>query len=153
MAVKEENLIEAALFISAKPLTIAELGRLIGVAAHGYVEGMVKKLAAGYDERESSIQIVFEDGKYLMRVRREYLDKVKPFAQSAEISSHALKTLAYINNREGVLKSSLVKQLGDSVYQDVKELVEKGFVTQKKAGRSKSLHTTDKFKEYFSKPQ
>ncbi len=150
---KEESIVEAALFISAKPLAVSELGRLIGVAAPGYVEGVVKRLIADYDSRESSIQIVFEDGKYVMRVRREYLDKVKPFAQSAEISQHALKALAYINNKEGVLKSSLVKQLGDSVYQDVKELVEKGFITQKKAGRSKSLHTTDKFKEYFSKPQ
>ena len=150
---KEENLVEAALFISAKPLTIAELGRLMGVAAHGYVEGVVRKLSADYDARESAMQIVLEDGKYVMRVRREYLDKVKPFAQSAEISQHALKTLAYINNKEGVLKSALVKQLGDSVYQDVKELAEKGFVMQKKAGRTKSLHTTDKFREYFSKPQ
>ncbi len=150
---KEENIIEAALFISAKPLSIGELGRLIGVAAPGYVESAIKRLMAEYDSRQSSIQVMFEDGKYVMRVRREYLDKVKPFAQSAEISHHALKILAYINSKEGVLKSNLVKQLGDSVYQDVKELVEKGFITQKKAGRTKSLYTTDKFKEYFSKTQ
>jgi chromosome segregation and condensation protein ScpB len=40
--------------------------------------------------------------------------------------------------------------IGSSVYDHVKELVEKEFITAEKQGRSKSLKTTKKFREYFS---
>jgi len=147
---EESKIVEAALFISSRPLTVAEISKLLGVAAHGYVETVIKKLADEYNAKGSSLEIAFADGKYAMRVRREYLDRVKPFAQDAEISHHALQTLAYINNKPGMKKSDLVKQLGASVYQDVFELVEKGFITQKKSGRTSALVTTDKFRDYFA---
>ncbi|MBM3228821.1 SMC-Scp complex subunit ScpB [Candidatus Parvarchaeota archaeon] len=147
---EEENLIQAALFISARPMPVSELSRLLGIAAQGYVESTVKKLAESYNSSAGALEIAFIDGKYIMRVKAAYLNRVKQFAQGVEISQHALKTLAYINGKPGIKKADLVKHLGASVYQDVFELVEKGFVVQRKAGRTSSLHTTEKFREYFA---
>ncbi|MEM4633602.1 MAG: SMC-Scp complex subunit ScpB [Candidatus Anstonellaceae archaeon] len=145
-----ERIIEAALFMSSKPLAAAELGKLIGVAAPGYVHQRIDSVKARYESCGSSIEIAFEDGKYYMRLKKEYLNYVKDFAQQAEISKHALRTLAYISKNEGIKKSVLASKLGSAIYQDVAELAEKGFIVQKKDGRTKALHTTAKFKLYFS---
>ncbi|MFA6489983.1 MAG: SMC-Scp complex subunit ScpB [Candidatus Micrarchaeia archaeon] len=144
-----ERIIEAALFMSSKPLAVSELGKLIGVAAPGYVSQRLETLQKRYDDAESAVEIAFEENKYYMRLRLSYVNAVKEFAQQGEISRHALRTLAYISKTEGMKKSLLADRLGSTIYQDIAELVEKGFVHQKKNGRTKTLHTTPKFKMYF----
>lgn len=144
-----EKTIEAALFMSSRPLSLQELGKLIGVAAPGFVEGRVLAVQSAYEQGGSAIEVAEEGGKYYMRVRQEYVRSVKEFASAAEISKHALRTLAYIAKSEGITKRQLFLKLGGGIYEDVAELVEKGFVTQKKSGRTKSVSTTAKFKAYF----
>ena len=144
-----EKIIEAALFMSSKPLAVGELGKLIGIAAPGYVSQRLDALAKRYDDADSAVEIAYEENKYYMRLRLTYVNAVKEFAQQGEISRHALRTLAYISKSEGVKKSLLADRLGSTIYQDIAELVEKGFVHQKKQGRTKTLHTTPKFKMYF----
>ncbi|MFH1393448.1 MAG: SMC-Scp complex subunit ScpB [Candidatus Micrarchaeota archaeon] len=145
----EKRLIEAALFISARPMKLEELRTLTGIGALGYLRKTLEKLRDDYAQMESAIEIIEMDGRYEMRVRSEYTGQVRQFAQDAEISKAALRTLAYIAKNDGVLKSLLAKKIGSSVYQDVKELAEAGFVKPKKAGRSSKLFLTEKFKRYF----
>ena len=149
----EENempkVIEAALFMSSRPLSVAELGKLIGVAAPGFVTQKLRAIQDAYNAAGSAIEIAEEDGKYYMRVRQELVPYVKTFAQAAEISPHALRTLAYVAKNEGVTKRTLFLKLGSGIYEDVGELVEKGFVATRRAGRTKAVSTTAKFKAYF----
>ena len=144
-----ERIIEAALFMSSKPLAASELGKLIGVAAPGFVTQRLDALKGKYDASGSAIEIALEEGKYYMRVRQQYVPFVKDFAQASEISRHALRTLAYISKNDGMKKSDLCKRLGSTIYADVAELAAKGFLVQKKSGRSALLSTTQKFKDYF----
>ena len=144
-----EKIIEAALFMSSKPLAIPELGKLIGVAAPGFVSQRLDTLQKRYDSSGSSIEIALEDGKYYMRLRAGYVNFVKDFAQQGEISRHALRTLAYVAKTEGITKRQLFLKLGGGIYEDIAELAGKGFVSQKKSGRTKSVSTTPKFKAYF----
>jgi len=145
----EKRLIEAALFISARPMKLEELRTLTGIGALGYLRKTLESLRDDYDSRESAIEVVEMDGRYELRIRSDCMGQVKQFAQDAEISRAALRTLAYIAKHDGVLKSLLAKKIGSSIYQDVKELAEAGFVKPKKAGRTKALFLTDKFKMYF----
>lgn len=144
-----EKIIEAALFMSSKPLAVSELGKLIGVAAPGFVSQRLDALRAKYEAAGSAVEIAFEENRYYMRVRQELVGFVKEFAQTAEISKHALRTLAYIAKNEGITKRQLFLKLGGGIYEDIGELAEKGFVTQKRSGRTKSVSTTPKFKAYF----
>jgi segregation and condensation protein B len=148
---EEKRIIEAALFISARPMALEELRTLTGIGAVGYLAKVVEELRADYEERNSAIEILGADGKYEMRIRQDYVARVKQFAQDTEISKAALRTLAYISKHDGVLKSELAKRIGSSIYQDVQELVDAGFVKARKAGRSSTLHLTDKFHRYFVK--
>lgn len=153
MTKEEKKLIEAALFISSRPMSLEEFRTLTGIGALGYLQSVVSELKNEYDERGSSIEIMDIDGKYIMRVRNDELQKVKQFAQDTEISRAALRTLAFISKHDGILKSELVKKIGTQAYDDVRELVENDFVKAQKSGRSAKLLLTDKFRKYFTATQ
>ncbi|MEM4272146.1 MAG: SMC-Scp complex subunit ScpB [Candidatus Bilamarchaeaceae archaeon] len=143
------RLIEAALFMSGRELSLNELKKLTGIASAGHVKTMVQELSEEYSRNGSALEIFEANGAYLMRVREEYLASARQFAQEAEISRSALRTLSYIARHNGILKSEVVKRIGPAIYDDVKELVERGFVFQRKFGRSSRLFLTDKFRAYF----
>ena len=144
-----KRVIEAALFMSGRAMTLKELGSLVNVAALGFVKGILDKLRTEYDERNSAITIFESDGSYSLNIRSEYVEEVMAFTKESEVTPGALKILAYVSKNEGMVKSDIVKRLGTSVYQHVFELKEKGFVITRKFGRSSKVYTTNKFKEYF----
>jgi segregation and condensation protein B len=145
------RLIEAALFMSGREMSVPELKKLTGIASAGHVKDIVSQLMHDYDSMGSSLEIFKGDNAYLMRVRDEYSSSVRQFAQDVAISKSALRTLSYIARHNGILKSELVKRIGTVVYDDVKELSQNGFVLQRKYGRSSKLFLTDKFRAYFEK--
>lgn len=145
-----KGVIEAALFMSTSPLTVRALSRISGANSWKLVEEKVKELQQEYEARGSAIVIVFEEGGYIMRLKPEYEKKVSGLAKEAELSKGAIKTLAVIAKNDGITQSKLVRMIGPSVYDHVKELVEKGFIIAEKQGRTKTLKTTKKFREYFT---
>ncbi|MEM2948301.1 MAG: SMC-Scp complex subunit ScpB [Candidatus Anstonellales archaeon] len=147
----KKRVIEAALFMSSREIAPEELKKITGIDAPGYIINLINELSEEYRQKGSAIEIKEIAGKYIMRVREEYLPFVKEFAKETELSKGALKVLAYIANHDGILKSEVVKVLGTQMYEYIKEITEKGFVKQVKAGRSKKLYLTDKFKAYFKK--
>lgn len=144
---EEKKLIEAALFISSRPMSLEEIRTLTGIGALGYLQNVLTELKKDYEER--AIEIIENDGKYEMRIKGDYLGKVKQFAQDIEITKSAIRTLAYLSKHDGMLKSELVRKIGSQVYYDVKELVDSGFVKATRSGRTSKLTLTDKFKKYF----
>jgi len=145
-----KSIIEAALFMSTSPMTVRALSKISGVNSWKIVQEKLKELQQEYEQRGSAIVISFEDGGYLMRLKPEYERKVSGLAKEAELSRGAIKTLAVIAKNDGMKQSKLVKMIGSTVYDHVKELVEKEFITAEKQGRTKVLKITKKFKEYFS---
>ena len=109
------QVIEAALFMSSRPLALAELGKLIGVAAPGFVSQKVHALQDMYEAAGSAVEIAEEDGKFYMRVKQQLVPFVKSFASAAEISPHALRTLAYVAKNEGITKHALFLKLGGGI--------------------------------------
>jgi len=144
------RVIEAALFQSSKPLKVEDFSRITAIAAPGHIEGLLKDLQAEYAQRGSPIQIVFENNAWVMRLRAEYVQKVAEFAKEAEVSKGGLRLLAFISKNEGVTQSQAARVLGSTVYQYVGELVESGFITAERKGRTRVLKTTQKFKDYFA---
>jgi chromosome segregation and condensation protein ScpB len=145
----EKKLIEAALFISSRAMSLEEFRALTGIGALGYLQGVVEELRREYAERGSAIEISELSGKYEMRISNDVLQRVKQFAQDIEISKSALRTLAYISKHDGILKSELVRKIGTQIYEDVHELIDAEFVKATKAGRTSKITLTEKFKKYF----
>jgi len=142
--------LEAALFMGSRSMSLQELAKIVGVSAPGFVESELRALQKEYDERGSAVEIANEEGGYYMRVRSAYAAKASVLAKGADISRGGLKVLAFISKNDGMEQSKLVKSLGSTVYDHVHELLEKGFITRAKKGRTMALRTTPKFKEYFA---
>lgn len=148
-------MIEAALFMSGRELSVPELKKLTGIASAGHIREMIGELGEEYAKRGSAVEIFEMDGAYLMKIKDDYVPHVRQFAQDVTVSRPALRTLSYIARHNGILKSQVVKRIGPAVYDDVRELVKNGFILQRKYGRSSKLFLTDKFRAYFEqgKPQ
>jgi len=144
------RILEAALFMSSKPLSLSELARVSGIAAPGFVEGQMKKLQEEYTRSGSALVITCEAGKYLMRLRPEYERRVGTLAGEADVSAGAARILGLVSKNEGIEQSKLVRMLGSTVYDYVGELVEKEFLTAERKGRTRALRTTQRFRDYFT---
>jgi segregation and condensation protein B len=145
-----KRIIEAALFMSSKAINSAELARIAGIGAVGFVKGQVDLLRKEYEERGSAIRIYEEREGFIMRLLPEYEQLVGQLAKEADLGRPALKVLAVVSKNEGIEQSSLVKMVGSTTYEGVHELEDKGFVNTQKRGRTKVLRTSKKFRDYFS---
>lgn len=145
-----KRVIEAALFMSSNALSVADLVNVTGVASPGLVTDAVRQLASEYNTKDTALQIIEIDGRYLMAIKEPYAAKVSSLAVGPDISRPALRILAYVNKNPGIVQSDIVKAFGSSTYDYMKELTEKEFIETKKFGRTRKILTTNKFKEYFN---
>ncbi|ASI13673.1 chromosome segregation and condensation protein B [Candidatus Mancarchaeum acidiphilum] len=143
------KLIEAALFISAEPLSLDDLSKIVNISSIGYVKNMLQDLIDDYAKRDTAMKIEELDKKYLLTLKSPYMEKVSSLAAKPDLSKGALRILAYISKNEPILQSKIVNIFGPSSYSYIKEILEKSFIESSKSGRTKKLKTTEKFKEYF----
>ena len=144
------KLVEAALFMSTNALSAGELAEMTGIASVGHVEHLVRELADDYRTRDTAIEVVEIDKRFMFSLKEPYASKVSRFASGPDITKGSLRLLAYVSKNDNALQSELVRLFGASTYDHVKELTEKGFIESKKQGRSRRISVTNKFREYFS---
>lgn len=147
-----KKLIEAALFMSPNALSAQDLSGITGIKSIGHIEKMLGELKSEYGTRDTSLEILEIDKKFMFGLREPYAGRVSKLASGPDITKGALKVLAYISKNPSALQSYLVKVFGASTYDHVKELMEHGFIERKKQGRSWRINVTNKFKEYFNAP-
>lgn len=140
--------IETVLFVTAKAMQIEEISEILKEDPSD-VESALLDLIMDYSSRESALEIDDEDG-YIIQVRQEYMDIVEKLVP-VELKPATLRTLSVIAIKEPIRQSKLVELRGQSAYDHILELLDKGLITKKKDknGRSYNLKTTPKFAEYF----
>jgi len=142
-----KSAVEAALFSSADNLNIADIAAKIGRSAED-VRYAIMDLRKEYNDRDSAITIAKFGSEYRMMLRSEYANFTGDFSK-AEMSGGTMRTLSTIAYNQPVLQSELFKTLGARTYDDVRDLMERSFISGKKKGQTLELTTTKKFKEYF----
>ncbi|MCK4884067.1 MAG: SMC-Scp complex subunit ScpB, partial [Candidatus Diapherotrites archaeon] len=92
-----------------------------------------------------------ENGKYQLKVKDEYLEKVAFFAAEKDLKKRELETLAYIAYHEPVNQSTIIQKVRSSSYDYIKTLKTHGFISKEiiDGERSPILKTTKKFRDYF----
>ena len=143
------GVIEAALFVSGRILTLDEISRICESGNAGLIRQALAELKEEYSSRNSGIEIYEYDSGYGMRIRADMEPSVMHLASETEIPPAMLKTLALIAYEQPVMQSKLVKERGTRVYKYVKKLREQELIEAKKKGRTRVLTVTPKFKEYF----
>ncbi|MFA5931636.1 MAG: SMC-Scp complex subunit ScpB [archaeon] len=148
---EKEKIMEAALFMSPKPLTLDELNAIAQTESRLETKAMMTELMSFYNSRKSALEIVELPVGYQMRVKEDYEDHVQHFAQNSMFSRGVMKTLAFIAYKQPISQAVVVKYRNNKAYDHLKLLLEEGFIKKEPKGRSFTLSTTTKFIEYFGK--
>jgi len=142
-------LVEAALFLSPQPLTRRGLAKLLGDVRLGYVDQLLEDLAAAYEDSIRGIELVVSEGSALLRVKRDYIDRVAHLAPQQDIPRPVLRTLAVIAYNHPMTQADLVKVRGNKAYGHVQELIERGLIRSETQGRTLLLQVTAEFLRHF----
>ena len=109
----------------------------------------LSELIEDYNERDTAIHIVETAAGFQLKLKPEYHQKVTHYAASLEFSKSVLKTLAFIAYKQPIEQSKLIKYRTNKAYDDIKILLEEGFISKEPKGRTFLLRTTKKFLSYF----
>jgi segregation and condensation protein B len=142
-----KKIVEAALFMSGKPVPFSEVVKLAG--GMGGVREALTQLIQEYNDRETSLHIVETSAGFQMKLRPEYHQRMTHYAASLEFSKSVLKTLAFIAYKQPIEQAKLIKYRTNKAYDDIKLLMEEGFISKEPKGRTYILRTTKRFLSYF----
>lgn len=141
-------IIEAALFLSDRPLTLERLRSISGLRSRKSVEAVLEELRREYEESGRAFTISrFRGERFMMHVKPEWLVLVKRHVGRAVLSVGMLRTLSFIAYHQPVDKSTVAAVRGGRAYAQIRELIERGLVEVEKKGRTSLLKTTKLFAE------
>ncbi len=144
-------LIEAALYVTGKPLDIKTLGSIVGFRSEDKVKELARTLKDKYGKDGSSLEVLeLSDGRFVMQLKPQYVRHVKRLATRQLLTPGPMRTLSFIAYRQPVTQSYLAKVRGNLTYSHVKQLRETGLVAEERLGRTKMLRTTPNFADYFN---
>jgi len=144
----DKSLIEAALFVAGKGVSLKELEKLTGLE-QAVLKDILEQIQQEYSQRDSGIMVEKSENSYVMRVKPEFEERIMPMIPETDLSKSMLKTLALIAHEQPIKQTLVVKLRGNRVYHYIHQLMDLGFIDAKPDGRTSILTTTPKFREYF----
>ncbi|MEM3579392.1 MAG: SMC-Scp complex subunit ScpB [Candidatus Bathyarchaeia archaeon] len=143
-------LVEAALYVAGRPLTLLELCSVIKTRSKNKAKKLVRALMEVYANRSTALEILeLKDERYVLQLKAEFTPHVRKLVKRPLLSTGPLKTLAYIALRQPVSQKRVVEVRGHHAYGHIRLLKEMGLIASEKKGRSAFLKTTDYFADYF----
>lgn len=145
------TLIEAALYVTGRPIDIKTLTGILGVRSEDKVRELARTLREKYANDGNCLEVLeLSDGRFVMQLRPQYVGHVKRLATRPLLTPGPMKTLSFIAYRQPITQSYLAKVRGNLTYSHVKQLQEAGLIAEEKLGRTKVLRTTPNFADYFN---
>jgi len=146
---RDKALLEAALFLAAKPLSRGELASILGEVSSGYVDNLLEEWRGELALSHRGIDLHIEEGHALLQVKRCYIEAVAHLAPHQDIPPPVLRSLAMIAYNHPMTQSDLVKARGNKAYGHVRQLLERGLIRAEEHGRTLLLHVTAEFLHTF----
>ncbi len=148
-----KNQIESLLFISHKPLSVAELAKLIG-ADKKQVEEILNQLAEEYKSRAGGVEMLKVEDKYQLATVGASSEVVAKFVKSeltGELTRPSLETLTIIAYRGPISKAELELIRGVNCSLIIRNLLIRGLIEAKedKAKGVTSYNITLDFLKYL----
>jgi len=148
-----KNQIESLLFISHKPLSVAELAKLIGTDKK-QVEEVINQLAEEYKSRAGGVEILHVEDKYQMATAGASGEVIAKFVKSemtGELTRPSLETLTIIAYRGPISKAELELIRGVNCSLIIRNLLIRGLIEAKedKAKGMISYNITLDFLKYL----
>lgn len=144
-----KNKVEAVLFTTGRFVTIEELSRLCCINSFEDIKKALEELKQEYNNKNSSLEVLQENDKFKLSIRKQYLYLTTSFLREIEMEKPLQETLALIAYKQPVKQSEIIKIRSNTAYEHVKRLREQSFISSEKYGRTRLLKLTPKFYEYF----
>ncbi|MBI4181926.1 MAG: SMC-Scp complex subunit ScpB [Candidatus Aenigmarchaeota archaeon] len=143
----EKRLVEAALFISHKPLDLQDLAKVTGLSSLGFLKQIIDQLRSEYQER--GIDIIEQGGRWSMHVKAALLPAVASLTPHQDLPEGPKRTLALVVYKEPVKQSDIIRIQGTKAYSYVKQLAKLGLLKAEEKGHTKILSATSELEAYF----
>jgi segregation and condensation protein B len=144
-------LLEAALYVTGRPLDLKTLGGVVGFRSEEKVRDLARVLKEKYGADGSALEVLeLSDGRFVMQLKPRYVSKVKRLATRQLLTLGPMKTLSFIAYRQPITQSYVAKVRGNLAYSHVKQLRDLGLISEERMGRTKMLRTTPNFADYFN---
>jgi segregation and condensation protein B len=143
-----KKLVEAALFMSSRPLSIEEVSKITGVPTKN-VQKILEDLRKEYEKNAKGIEIICLPDGWQMRVKPELLPKVAHLTPYSDLKEGHKRTLALVAYKEPIKQSEVVRIQGNKAYNYIKFLRKKGLIKAEKEGRTIKLSLTKEFERYL----
>jgi segregation and condensation protein B len=145
------ELIEAALYVSGRPIDIKTLGAILKTRSKKKIQSYARTLMEEYRKRGGALEILeFDDGRFVLQLKTQYVAPVKRLAMRPLLTMGPLKTLAYIAYHQPVVQSHVTAVRGSQAYSHIRELKRFGLITTEKLGRTQVIQTSEVFADYFN---
>jgi len=144
----KKALLEAALFVSDKPLSLERLSAMVGIGLEE-LKSLIEDLQKDFLDFDRGIELLETPQGFELRVKPDYREQVAKLAPFADLSDGLMRTLAIIAAKQPVKQSLIVKYQGNKSYNYIEKLEEKGLVKTEKYQRTKLVMTTPEFEKYF----
>ncbi|MBW4699584.1 MAG: SMC-Scp complex subunit ScpB [Aphanocapsa lilacina HA4352-LM1] len=140
--------LEAVLYLKARPLNLEQLSRYAECDRDDCREALLE-LLEDYSGRDGALEIADTAEGYALQLRPPLQDLIQRLVP-ADLGVGAQRTLALIALKGPLAQSELVELRGSGAYDQVRDLVGKGFISRCAEGRSYKLRVTEKFFQYFA---
>ncbi len=147
--------VEAALFLAGRPLGEMELANSFG-SDRITVRWALRRIKRMLEEQNSALEVLhLTKDRWVLQLCEEFsrglYDYIEQFIPKEEMLTRLeIDTLTEIAYRQPITTTNLVKILGrPDVYDDIRNLTEKGLVILEKEERSNILRTSSKFADIF----
>jgi len=147
----QKALLEAALFVSDKSLSLEKLSKIVGIGSEQEIKRLIEQIRNELAKEERGVELIETPEGYELRVKAEYRERVARLAPFADLSDGMMRTLAIVAVKQPIKQSTIVKYQGNKTYGYVVGLEEKGLIKTEKSGRTKLITTTPDFEKYFGK--
>lgn len=143
-----KNKVEAVLFAVGKKIEVEEIAKICNRPIEKIKE-VLSELQTEYNSRDSAVMLTGSETLWKLNIREKYLPLVKDLTVDTDLNRPTMETLAVVAYNSPVLQSDIVKQRGVGAYEHIKELLDNGFITRERKGRSYNVKITKRFFEYF----
>jgi len=144
-----KNKVEAILYAIGDKVLLEDIRKLVRVKDILIVEQSLKELKQEYDTRDSPLKIVNEGAFWKITVRDKYINIVRRIVPKTELPKTVIETLSLIAWKNPAKQSDIVALRTNKAYSHINLLLEAGFITRIKKGRSFLLKLTENFFDYF----
>src|SRR6266705_6626632 len=149
----QQQLCEAALYVSGRPLDLKTLGSIIGVRSEDKIRMVAQAVAERFRSVDSPVQVLeLPDGRFVMQLKGEFARSVRRLANRPLLTPGPLRTLSFIALRQPIPQAHVVRVRGKLAYGHVKQLKDMDSTRDERVGRTRILRTTGTFADYFNLP-